>query len=116
MMLRSGRSVVMRALFADPTAFAMESCAARIGEKLPGVGVHAGDLPRPRRIDEAVPANLSSGMRHDVDGALLLQPRAGQGGYVQATQIACKLRVMLKFIRNPVYSLMKYGDFRSPFS
>ena len=41
-------------------------------------GLH---LPRPLRIDEAVPANLSSGMRHDVDGALLLQPRPGQGGY-----------------------------------
>ena len=39
------------------------------------------NLPRPRRIDEAVPANLTSGIRHDVDGALLLQPRAGQGGY-----------------------------------
>lgn len=39
------------------------------------------NLPRPRRIDEAVPANLTSGMRHDVDGALLLQPRPGAGGY-----------------------------------
>jgi glyoxylase-like metal-dependent hydrolase (beta-lactamase superfamily II)/rhodanese-related sulfurtransferase len=33
------------------------------------------NLPRPRRIDEAVPANLTSGIRHDVDGALLMQPR-----------------------------------------
>lgn len=41
-------------------------------------GLH---LPKPRRIDEAVPANLTSGIRHDVDGALLLQPRPGQGGY-----------------------------------
>lgn len=32
-------------------------------------------LPRPRRIDEAVPANLSSGLRHDVDGAALMQAR-----------------------------------------
>lgn len=32
-------------------------------------------LPRPRRIDEAVPANLTSGLRHDVDGAALMQPR-----------------------------------------
>ena len=39
------------------------------------------NLPRPRRIDEAVPANLTSGLRHDADGALLLQPRQGQGGY-----------------------------------
>ncbi|MEY5097792.1 MAG: Beta-lactamase hydrolase-like protein [Pseudomonadota bacterium] len=36
-------------------------------------------LPRPRRMDEAVPANLSSGLRHDVDGALLLQPRPAAG-------------------------------------
>ncbi|MBA4262496.1 MAG: MBL fold metallo-hydrolase [Comamonadaceae bacterium] len=39
------------------------------------------NLPRPRRIDEAVPANLTSGLRHDADGALLMQPRPGQGGY-----------------------------------
>lgn len=38
-------------------------------------------LPRPRRIDEAVPANLRSGMRHDADGALLMQPRPSQAGY-----------------------------------
>jgi len=38
-------------------------------------------LPRPRRIDEAVPANLSSGLRHDADGALLMQPRPTQAGY-----------------------------------
>jgi len=36
-------------------------------------------LPKPRRIDEAVPANLSSGLRHDVDGALLMQPRPASG-------------------------------------
>ena len=34
------------------------------------------NLPRPKRIDEAVPANLTSGLRHDLDGALLMQPRA----------------------------------------
>lgn len=33
------------------------------------------NLPKPRRMDEAVPANLTSGLRHDIDGALLLQPR-----------------------------------------
>lgn len=38
-------------------------------------------LPPPARIDEAVAANLTSGIRHDADGALLLQPRPGQGGY-----------------------------------
>jgi glyoxylase-like metal-dependent hydrolase (beta-lactamase superfamily II)/rhodanese-related sulfurtransferase len=39
------------------------------------------NLPRPRRIDEAVPANLTSGLRHDADGAELMAPRQGQGGY-----------------------------------
>jgi len=41
-------------------------------------------LPRPRRMDEAVPANLTSGLRHDVDGALLMHPRpvAGYAGDV----------------------------------
>ncbi len=39
------------------------------------------DLPRPQRMDEALPANRSSGIRHDAGGALLLQPRPGQGGY-----------------------------------
>jgi sulfur dioxygenase len=39
------------------------------------------NLPRPQRIDEAVPANLSSGMRHDADGVLLMQPRPTQAGY-----------------------------------
>jgi len=33
------------------------------------------NLPKPRRIDEAVPANLRSGIRHDADGALLMLPR-----------------------------------------
>lgn len=37
-------------------------------------------LPRPRRIDEAVPANLTSGLRHDVDGVLQMAPRP-QAGY-----------------------------------
>ncbi len=44
------------------------------------VAIMAGlDLPKPRRIDEAVPANLSSGLRHDADGAWLLQPRPAAG-------------------------------------
>lgn len=38
-------------------------------------------LPPPQRLDEAVAANLSSGMRHDVNGVLLMQPGSGQGGY-----------------------------------
>ncbi len=36
-------------------------------------------LPRPRRMDEAVPANLTSGIRHDADGATLLHPRPAPG-------------------------------------
>ncbi len=37
------------------------------------------NLPKPKRIDEAVPANLSSGVRHDADGAGLKAPQAAQG-------------------------------------
>jgi len=36
-------------------------------------------LPKPERIDEAVPANLHSGLRHDADGAALMQARAATG-------------------------------------
>ncbi|EER61678.1 beta-lactamase domain protein [Acidovorax delafieldii 2AN] len=36
-------------------------------------------LPRPRRIDEAVPANRHSGLRHDAEGAALQAPRAAEG-------------------------------------
>jgi sulfur dioxygenase len=44
------------------------------------------DLPRPRRIDEAVPANLSSGVRHDAGsaGATAAQAAAGYAGDVSA--------------------------------
>ncbi len=38
-------------------------------------------LPRPRRIDEAVPANLSSGLRHDADGALRMRPSPAAGAH-----------------------------------
>ncbi len=37
------------------------------------------NLPRPRRIDEAVPANLQSGLRHDADGALQMVVRPAEG-------------------------------------
>ncbi len=37
------------------------------------------DLPRPKRIDEAVPANLSSGLRHDAGGGSLLDARPATG-------------------------------------
>lgn len=47
--------------------------------------MEALQLPRPKRIDEAVPANLTSGLRHDLDGALRMQPMppasAHQGSY-----------------------------------
>lgn len=44
-------------------------------------GLH---LPRPKRIDEAVPANLSSGIRHDADGvdAQAVRPAPGYAGDV----------------------------------
>lgn len=38
-------------------------------------------LPKPRRLDEAVPANQRSGLRHDAEGAALMQVRPGAGGY-----------------------------------
>jgi glyoxylase-like metal-dependent hydrolase (beta-lactamase superfamily II)/rhodanese-related sulfurtransferase len=38
-------------------------------------------LPRPRRIDEAVPANLSSGLRQDADGALQMHPIPAAGAH-----------------------------------
>ncbi len=37
------------------------------------------NLPKPRRIDEAVPANLQSGLRHDADGAALAAVRPAEG-------------------------------------
>ena len=37
------------------------------------------NLPKPRRIDEAVPANLTSGLRHDAGGDALLDLRPAQG-------------------------------------
>ncbi len=48
-------------------------------------------LPKPRRIDEAVPANLSSGLRHDAGGGALAQPHPAQGyaGDV-SPQLACQ--------------------------
>lgn len=39
------------------------------------------NLPKPKRIDEAVPANLTSGLRHDADGAEMMVPQPGKGGY-----------------------------------
>ena len=37
------------------------------------------NLPKPKRIDEAVPANLTSGLRHDAGGDALLSVRPAQG-------------------------------------
>ena len=41
--------------------------------------MQALNLPRPRRIDEAVPANQQSGLRHDADGATLQTVRSAEG-------------------------------------
>ena len=51
-------------------------------------GLH---LPAPRRIDEAVPANLSSGLRHDTDAELQWQvrPAPDYAGDV-SPQLACE--------------------------
>lgn len=48
-------------------------------------------LPKPQRMDEAVPANLSSGMRHDAGGeaSLNARPAAGYAGDV-SPQLACQ--------------------------
>ncbi|MBT9508605.1 MAG: MBL fold metallo-hydrolase [Rhodoferax sp.] len=48
-------------------------------------------LPRPKRIDEAVPANLTSGLRHDAGGetALAARPAQGYAGDV-SPQLACQ--------------------------
>ncbi len=44
------------------------------------------NLPRPKRIDEAVPANLTSGLRHDAGGEILMSVREvpGYAGDVSA--------------------------------
>ena len=50
--IRAGHAMtnkLLRALFADPEAYRIEGCGNRVGKKLPGVGVHAGDLPSLRR-------------------------------------------------------------------
>lgn len=46
--------------------------------------MNALQLPKPKRIDEAVPANLQSGLRHDADAALdgMVRPQAGYAGDV----------------------------------
>jgi sulfur dioxygenase len=48
------------------------------------------NLPKPKRLDEAVPANLHSGLRHDAGGGpLAQQPVAGYAGDVPP-QLACE--------------------------
>ena len=48
------------------------------------------DLPRPQRMDEAVPANLTSGQRHDAGGGVMtLRAAAGYAGDV-SPQLACR--------------------------
>ena len=54
--IRAGHAMtnqLLRALFADPTAFRLVACGEHVGEKLPGVGVHRGDLPSQRRAMQA---------------------------------------------------------------
>ena len=53
--------------------------------------MNALNLPRPKRMDEAVPANLTSGLRHDAGGGALLdaRPAAGYAGDV-SPQLAYK--------------------------
>jgi sulfur dioxygenase len=48
--------------------------------------MNALQLPKPRRIDEAVPANLRSGLRHDADAALdwTVRPQSEYAGDVSA--------------------------------
>lgn len=46
--IRAGHAMtnrLLRALFADPTAWTMVECGAQTVGKLPGMGVHRGDLP-----------------------------------------------------------------------
>ncbi len=58
--------------------------------------MEALDLPRPKRMDEAVPANLTSGIRHDAEGQEAASPAAqaqaqaadGYAGDV-SPQLAC---------------------------
>ena len=47
------------------------------------------NLPKPRRIDEAVPANQSSGLRHDAGSGSHVQPAHGYAGDVPP-QLACE--------------------------
>ena len=37
------------------------------------------NLPKPKRIEEAVPANLTSGLRHDADGVALAASKTAEG-------------------------------------
>lgn len=48
--------------------------------------MHGLDLPPPKRLEEAVPANLTSGMRHDAGGGALMnaRPASGYAGDVSA--------------------------------
>jgi UDP-3-O-[3-hydroxymyristoyl] N-acetylglucosamine deacetylase len=46
--VRAGHALtnrLLRALFADPTAWRAQDCVGLASGKLPGVGVHRGDLP-----------------------------------------------------------------------
>ena len=66
-----------------------KSSNARVAGKTEAEFVELMDglqLPKPKRIDEAVPANLQSGLRHDADAALdwAVRPQAAYAGDVSA--------------------------------
>lgn len=67
--------------------------------------MEALQLPKPRRIDEAVPANMRSGLRHDADAALdwLVHPQASYAGDVSpvlAWQWVCNGEAVLVDVRS----------------
>ena len=90
---RSGRRTTTRAARTRPSAprrRAIRGSPARREAEFVAI-MNALNLPRPKRIDEAVPANLTSGLRHDAGGGPLLEarPAAGYAGDV-SPQLAYK--------------------------
>ena len=75
--------VSARLPLAQPAALAQKKSATRGAGRSEAEFVTPDGGPvtasRPQRMDEAVPANLHSGLRHDADGASLNAPRAAEG-------------------------------------
>ena len=89
----SGRRTTTRAARTRPSAprrRAIRGSRARPRPNSSPSWIRLG-LPKPKRIDEAVPANLTSGLRHDAGGGPLLEarPAAGYAGDV-SPQLAYK--------------------------